>query len=299
MTLAVVAVVHLCVYLTHSHIDKLSEAEQLIMLPELEEAFIQYVDSVKMEERAKRYAQYASPRPEIILQPFDPNTADSALLVSVGLKPYMAKNLIRYRRAGKTFRRPDDLRKLYGMTDSLYATLEPYIQIDTSLYRTIVEPLSNRYRTVNGANTGFDTVYAPSVTVKRDTILELNSADTTELQMIRGIGRYTAMLIVKRRNELGGYYSLDQLYEIREIPVDRLDSLLPHFTVDTMRINPINVNKASVKRLYRHPYISYRQAENLYDLRRRNIQLHSIDELSDIFTDDERLRLTPYLRFDR
>ena len=294
VTLAVVAGVHLCVYLTRSRLNKLSEPQQLVMLPEMEEAFMQYVDSVEKAERTKRYAKYEYPRPEIVLQPFDPNTADSALLVSVGLKPYMAKNLIRYRQAGKVFRQPEDLRKLYGMTDTLYATLEPYIRIDTA----VVGALSSRYRSVNGSISGVDSVFASALVLKRDTILELNSADTAELQMLRGIGRYTAMLIVKRRSELGGYYSLEQLYEIREIPAERVDSLLPHLVVDTMRIIPIRVNQASVKRLYRHPYISYRQAEQVYDLRRRRIHLSSIDELSDSFTPDQLTRLAPYLSFE-
>ena len=38
---------------------------------------------------------------------------------------------------------------------------------------------------------------------KKDTILDLNRCDTTELQYIRGIGRYTAMQIIKYREQLG------------------------------------------------------------------------------------------------
>ena len=301
VTLAVVAGVHLCVYLTRSYLNRLSEPEQFVMLPEMEQAFLQYADSVEQAEYARRYPKHPKPSSAIILQPFDPNTADSTLLVTVGLKPYMARNLIRYRQAGKIFRSPDDLRTLYGMNDSLFASLQPYIQIDTTfvgLHRSVIGSSPGHYRSVYLSTTGDDTIFASYSHPKRDTIIELNTADTASLQFIRGIGLYTAIRIVQYRELLGGYYSVNQLYEITDIPAARTDSLLPHLTVDTSLIIPVPVNRASVKRLYRHPYITYRQAEQLYDLRRRSIRLLSMDELSGIFTADELRRLMPYLQFE-
>jgi len=280
-----VTAVELCAYFTKHWLDRQSLPELLTFQPEREEQFQQYLDSLRKAEYAARRSQFAhSSKQTVHLQPFDPNTADSTLLVTVGLKPWMAHNLIRYRNAGKVFRRPDDLRRLYGMTDSLYATLEPYIQLDT----VIADSLPSHYRAVA----------EPLPRVKRDTILNLNTADTAELQLLRGIGRFTAIQIVRYRQALGGYYSVNQLYEIKELPAERLDSLIPHLFADTALITPINVNHASVKQLYRHPYISYPQAEKLYNLRRSHVTLHSLNELNGIFTPDELLRLTPYLRFD-
>ena len=283
----IVAAVELCVWLTDKWLARQPKEELLVMQPEREEAFQHYLDSLSEAEYAARQARYAAryPKQVIRLQPFNPNTADSTLLVTVGLKPWMAHNLIRYREAGKVFRQKDELRRLYGMTDSLYATLAPFIQLDTAIVdsmsshrRAIVEPLSG--------------------VLKRDTILNLNTADTTELMLLRGVGRYTAVQIIRYRQALGGFYSLEQLYEIKELPTQRVDSTLPHLFVDTTLIVPIDVNRASVKQLQRHPYISYPQAEQLYDLRRRKLRLSSLDELSAVFTPAERQKLAPYLRFN-
>lgn len=280
-----VAAVELTAYLTKQWRERQTVAELLEFQPEREKEFEQYIDSLHEAEYAARRAEYAKryPKPVIHPQPFDPNTADSSLLVTVGLKPWMAHNLIRYREAGKVFRQPDDLRGLYGMTDSLYATLKPYIQIDSVKtdsfsirYRAVIEPLSG---------------------LKKDTILNLNTTDTAELQFLRGVGSYTAVQIIRYRESLGGYYSVNQLYEIKGLPTERVDSLLTHLYADTTLIVPIDVNRATVRQLQRHPYISYPQAEQLYDLRRRKIRLSSLDELSAIFTADERRRLAPYLRF--
>ena len=41
----------------------------------------------------------------------------------------MAKNILRYRNKGGKFRRVEDFRKVYGLTQEQYATLQPYIRI--------------------------------------------------------------------------------------------------------------------------------------------------------------------------
>lgn len=293
IVLLMVTAVETCVYLTRKWQAAHPAPELFALQPEREQAFLSYLDSLDESERAARRAQYASryPQPVIRLQPFDPNTADSTLLVTVGLKPWMARNLIRYRNAGKVFRCPEDLQRLYGMNDSLYSTLLPFIQIDTAAFASSF----GIGRVVSDTDTVI-TAYTPRI--KRDTILDINTADTTEFMLLRGVGRFTAMQIIRYRQALGGYYSTSQLYEISEIANDRIDSLLPHLYADTSLITPIDVNRASVKQLYSHPYISYKQAEQLYDLRRRKLRLHSPDELSAVFLPDERQRLLPYLRFD-
>lgn len=291
IVLLMVAAVELTVHFTNKWRETQSATELLAFQPEREQEFEAYIDSLREAEYAARKAEYDKqyadnhPKQALCLQPFDPNTADSAMLVSVGLKPWMAKNLIRYRKAGKVFRKPEDMHNLYGMSDSLYSILEPYIQIDSVFLaenkESKADSVSVQYR------------------VKKDTILNINTADTTELQFLRGVGHYSAVQIVRYRQALGGFYALDQLYEIKELSAQRVDSIVPHLFVDASLITPIVVNSATVKQLQRHPYISYRQAEQLYDLRRRKVHVHSIDELSDIFTGEELLRLEPYLNFSK
>ena len=135
--------------------------------------------------------------------------------------------------------------------------------------------------------------------VKKDTILDLNHCDTTELQLIRGIGRYTALRIVQYREALGGYYSPEQL---KDEPFSRLslDTLLHHFTADTADIQLLTVNTLSASELARHPYLRFEQAKAIYTLRRRYVRLTSIDDLRSLpeFSDSTLLRLAPYLSFE-
>lgn len=134
---------------------------------------------------------------------------------------------------------------------------------------------------------------------KKDTVLDLNLCDTAELQLIRGIGAYTATQIVRYRERLGGYYSPLQLTDSALCNL-HLDTLLHHFTADPADVRTINVNRCKPTTLARHPYIRFEQAQAIYDLRRRQVTLHSIEDLRSLpeLTDADLLRLTPYLRFE-
>ena len=135
--------------------------------------------------------------------------------------------------------------------------------------------------------------------IKKDTILDLNHCDTTDLQFIRGIGPYAARQIVRYRKALGGYYSPTQLTDEYFAKL-RLDTLLQHFTVDTTVIRPIPVNTASINDLQRHPYIRYSQAKAIYTLRRQRLSLRSVADLRALheLTDEDIRRLAPYLQFE-
>jgi DNA uptake protein ComE-like DNA-binding protein len=208
--------------------------------------------------------------------------------------------MLKYRAKGGRYRKAEDMKRLYGMTDSMYQALLPYIQIDTVAIKQYRDSI---YRS------RIDTVQTDSlpryVSLKRDTILNLRTADTTELKLIRGIGSYRAQQIVRYRKQLGGFTSVEQLYDIKALkPLlsDTLsaDSLLAHFWLDSIIVDPLPVNSASLERLQRHPYLSFEQAKAIYELRRRKSRLTSIEPLQrlECFTPDELQRIEPYLSFE-
>ncbi len=254
-------------------------------------------DSIRKASWKKKY-----PRDTIAIrmQVFDPNTADSSTLVHLGLKKWQASNMLKYRAKGGRYRQAEDMKKLYGMTDSMYQALLPYIQIDTMAVK--------QYRD-SVRKSRIDTTQSDSVpryiSPKRDTVLNLRTADTTELKLIRGIGSYRAKQIVRYRKELGGFVNTEQLREIKALQpllTDSLqaDSLLSHFWIDSIIIVPLQVNSCRAETLERHPYLSFEQAKAVYELRRKKIRLESIEQLRrlDCFTEEELRRVEPYLSFE-
>ena len=135
--------------------------------------------------------------------------------------------------------------------------------------------------------------------IKKDTILDLNHCDTTDLQFIRGIGHYTAVQIVKYREQLGGFYSPSQLTD-EALSKCHLDTLLAHFIANPKDVKLINVNSCSIERLQRHPYLRYNKAKAIYTFRRQHLRIASIDELRTLpeLTDEDLERMAPYLLFE-
>jgi competence ComEA-like helix-hairpin-helix protein len=228
---------------------------------------------------------------EIRMQMFDPNTVDSIRLLHLGFQPWQAKNMLKYRAKGGKYRNKEDLKKLYGMTDSMYLALEPYINIacDTNKVDSI----------------SIDSVRTDSLpkwkSQKKDTILNLRTADTTELKMIRGIGSYRAKMIVRYREQLGGYISVEQLLEAKGMNKVVADSILPHFYIDSVVVRTIPVNKTSIEVLMRHPYLNFDKAKAIYEYRRRHIRIKSAEELKKIkeLTPEDIEKIVSYLDFSQ
>lgn len=243
-------------------------------------------DSVRKEQWKKKY-----PRDTIAIRmhEFDPNTADSSTLVHLGFKPWQAKNMLKYRAKGGKYRQVEDLKRLYGMTDSMYQALVPYIRIA----REDVDSLER------------DSVKRDSllkwVGENKDTVLNLRTADTTELKMIRGIGSYRARQIVRYREQLGGFVRVEQVLEAKGMEKLEADSVVKWFVLDSVVVKQINVNQASAQRLSKHPYLRFEQAKAIYELRRRKIRLKSVNDLQvlDCMDVETLEKIAPYLNFDK
>jgi competence ComEA-like helix-hairpin-helix protein len=243
-------------------------------------------DSMHKEQWKKKY-----PRDTIAIrmQMFDPNTADSSTLVHLGFKPWQAKNMLKYRAKGGKYRQVEDLKRLYGMTDSMYQALLPYICIA----RAEVDSLER------------DSVMRDSlpkwVSENKDTILNLRTADTTELKMIRGIGSYRARQIVRYREQLGGFVRVEQVLEVKGMEKLEADSVVKWFVLDSVVVEQINVNQVSAQRLAKHPYLRFEQAKAIYELRRRKVRLNSIKDLDRLDCIDMTTleKVAPYLNFDK
>ena len=221
--------------------------------------------------KAKWKKTYKRDTIAIRMQMFDPNTVDSMTLLHLGFKPWQAKNMLKYRAKGGKYRKKEDLKKLYGMTDSMYLALTPYIYIKDSI---VVD--SARIDSVH-----MDTLPKWKST-KKDTILNLRTADTTELKLIRGIGSYRAKMIVRYREQLGGYAQVEQIMEARGMDKVIADSILPHFYIDSVVVNKIPINHIRPEVLQRHPYLNFEQAKAIYEYRRKHIRIKSAEELKKI-----------------
>lgn len=223
------------------------------------------------------------------LSAFDPNTADSTLLLSLGLQPWQVRSIYRYRAKGGIYRQPSDFARLYGLTVKQYKELLPYIHISDEY-----KPAAEVYGRTDAVRSGRDTLRYP-VKLQPGQYVTLDDADTASLRKVPGIGRYYASRIVRYRNDLGGYVSVAQLSEIEGIP----EAALSYFKVTGGAVRKLNLNRLTLNELKHHPYINFYQARRIIDYRRLKGPLHGIDDLRLLkdFSQRDIERLRPYVEF--
>lgn len=236
---------------------------------------VQYIYNVETERRK--------------LSAFDPNTADSTLLLSLGLQPWQVRSIYRYRAKGGIYRQPSDFARLYGLTVKQYKELLPYIHISDEY-----KPAAEVYGRTDAVRSGRDTLRYP-VKLQPGQYVTLDDADTASLRKVPGIGRYYASRIVRYRNDLGGYVSVAQLSEIEGIP----EAALSYFRVTGGAVRKLNLNRLTLNELKHHPYINFYQARRIIDYRRLKGPLHGIDDLRLLkdFSQRDIERLRPYVEF--
>ena len=143
--------------------------------------------------------------------------------------------------------------------------------------------------------------YAPFPTAEKlaagETIL-LNATDTVEWKKIPGIGSTFAARIVKYRNLLGGFVSVEQLREVYGIDNELFSRISPYIQADE-NFAKLRINELEFKELLRHPYLNYKQVRAIVNLRKRKGDIASIHELAmlDEFTSEDIFRIEPYLAF--
>ncbi|MED9995413.1 MAG: helix-hairpin-helix domain-containing protein [Paludibacteraceae bacterium] len=135
----------------------------------------------------------------------------------------------------------------------------------------------------------------------RTIVVELNSADTTQLKQLYGIGSGYANMIVNYRKKLGGFYHKEQLLEVYHFSRQTFQRIEAQLQVDTTQLVKIPLNSATIEQLKAHPYIRYFQAKSLVENRQarphgRYNSLHDIVLDKDV-TEAFLQKIAPYLSF--
>ena len=254
-------------------------------------SFLQEVAAFKASLKDKEVVEYKKKNdfPEKKLFKFDPNALDSTGFVSLGIRPKIARNIVKYRSKGGKFRQPHDFSKIYGLSESQFNELLPYIVIAEEVKRA------------EGVREGQGVDFEKKEDAEKPVLLvELNAADTAELKKIRGIGPVFSCRIVEYREKLGGFADKNQLKEVYGIKPEIYDQIEEYVSVDTQTINKIPINTASVERLVKHPYLRFYAAKAIYDQRRKLKKLTSADDLKNLkdLPEETLEKILPYLSFE-
>lgn len=234
---------------------------------------------------------------------FDPNEIERADWKRLGLTDRQVDGIERYRAKGGRFRTKADLGRMYSIRPAQFDGLKPFILLPDSLPQRHEgrKDGNRRAESWEGSEVRNESS-SPRQERQAFAKVEVNTADTAALIALPGIGPSFARGIVKYRESLGGYHSLDQLaevYVLKDKP-DALDRLKELLVVDTLMIRRIPINTCTVEELAAHPYVRWKLAKPIVAYRQQHGQFKELADLKGIHLIDEGLfrKLAPYLTLE-
>jgi competence protein ComEA len=235
--------------------------------------------------------QISSPHSELFY--FDPNHLNLNEWRRLGLPERLIQTILRYIEKGGRFRKAEDLKKLYGLQNSDYQRLLPYVRI------------ANAPKDFDASSDKIPrSLFASQTLKKTDTfflakkfiVTDINLSDSLDWARLPGIGEKLASRIVHFREKLGGFYKIDQVAETFGLSDSAFQKIQPYLRLNTPALNQIDLNTATKEILQSHPYIRWQFAKAILEYRVQHGGFHSIDDLLQIATIDSAKfeKLKPY-----
>ena len=215
---------------------------------------------------------------------FDPNTASENDWLRLGIKKKTAQTIQKYIAKGGKFYKPRDIQKIYGLSQKDAEELMPYVSIAA---------IKKDFPASQGKP-----VNLPAYPKKKSFLpVDVNVADTAAFIDLPGIGSKLSNRIVSFREKLGGFYSIDQISEIYNLPDSTFQKIRPYLVLNSKAIKKININLATLDQLKAHPYIKYAVANSIVTYRQQHGNYTDINDLKKLMlvSDDLYNKLLPYL----
>jgi len=277
----------------------LNVADRFIAAPAEDfSAFEKQLDSLRKQSvndsadnetiETKTYASSEQPVKPVVSKAerfeFDPNHLPESDWKRLGFSDRQIRSIKNYENKGGSFRRKEDVQKMYCISEEMYRSLEPYIRI----------PSENK---AVAATADVKTIISkPALVIS---VIELNTADSAQLTTLKGIGAFYAKTIIKYRDALGGFYSKEQLLEVWKFDAEKYAAIEKYVTVDPSKIRTRGINTLEAAQL-KHPYLSWNMANAIVNYRKVHGRFKTIDEIrkTDLVDDETLRKIAPYLTID-
>lgn len=130
---------------------------------------------------------------------FDPNTLNEDGFRELGLTDKVIHTIINYRNKGGHFKTPQDIKKIYGLSSADAERLIPYITITATANNKFYKP--DEKKIADKPATSGNTYHT----------ININTATADEWKTLPGIGDVISSRIVKFRNSMGGFKTVDDV----------------------------------------------------------------------------------------
>lgn len=225
----------------------------------------------------------------------NPNEMSVADWAHLGFSDKQARAIVNYGLAIGGFWSESDLAGSFVIDEEDIMRLGPYMKYGEKPERKGGEKIGE------GGHRIFSSPDSFKIEENDDPIIwmDLNGADEDRLDSIPGIGNYYARIIIRYRDKLGGFVSIEQLEEAG-IRTTLVDSISAYVYLDSTGVNRVNLNGASYHELKKHPYISNHLALKIVESRYNQGTFVEVGELLKRGLVNESIysKLAPYLNIE-
>ncbi|MCF8322663.1 MAG: helix-hairpin-helix domain-containing protein [Flavobacterium sp.] len=222
------------------------------------------------------------------IYPFNPNFITDFKGYKLGMSVAEIDRLLAFRKQNKYVNSSKEFQAVTKISDSLLAVISPYFKFP--------DWVKNKKEFVDYKN------YSKTTFAKKEkiVILDINQATKEDLIKIYGIGEATSLRILKFKEGLGGFVSMDQMNDVWGLSLEVIENLNSHFKVSAQpTVNKIDINNASIKELAQFPYFNYQIAKQIVTFRSMNGDFKNKDDLTKIkgLSIDKATIIALYLKF--
>ena len=207
---------------------------------------------------------------------FNPNTYTLSDWINLGLSAKQSVVVLKFTSRG--IYSEEDLKRIFVIPDILFELIR-----DSVIYPERFQNSPNQESFKKQVN--------------QITLINLNTADTTEFMKIYGVGAFYAKQIIRDREKLGGFFKKEQLLEVWKMTPETYEKIKDHVFINEKDVKRIHINSVTIEELKAHPYLNWNKANSIIKMRIQRNGFKNIEELKEsVLIDSETYeKLFPYL----
>jgi DNA uptake protein ComE-like DNA-binding protein len=205
------------------------------------------------------------------IYPFNPNFITDYKGYKLGMSVPEIDRLLAFRKQNKYVNSPEEFQSVTKVSDSLLNVISPYFKFPDWVQH---KKEFKEYKS-----------YPNPAFAKKEkvVIIDINKATQEDLIKIYGIGEAISLRILKFKESLGGFVSMEQMNDVWGLSPEVIENLNSHFKVMTVpNVKKVDINNASIKELSQFPYFNYQLAKQIVTFRSMNGDFKNSDDLTKI-----------------
>lgn len=212
-------------------------------------------------DEAKEHKNEDTPK----IYPFNPNFITDFKGYKLGMSTQEIDRLLKFRKTNKYVNSAQEFQAVTKVSDSLLHVISPYFKFPDWVTK------KKEFKSFSKQN--FDKK-------EKIVVLDINQATQEDLKKIYGIGDGLSERILKEKEKLGGFVSMEQMNDVWGLSPEVVGKLNEHFKVKILpNIKKININNASIKELMQFPYFKYQLAKAIVTYRSMNGEIKNTEDL--------------------